>query len=157
MGVCLTDLNLQAKQWQTPSKHQFDKRRQVGQTERSELLLPAQAKQWQTPQTPKGGGSSRSGDRIGEPLLPGQAKAWPAPTLADQVEVCSRPDPTTSTHGAASSNSTRRLNPRFVEWLMGMPDGWTSFACSETEWSRYRRRMRSVLCGLVCQRERGEA
>lgn len=29
------------------------------------------------------------------------------------------------TPGAASSSETRRLNPRFVEWLMGFPIGWT--------------------------------
>lgn len=30
--------------WQTPARHQFEKRRQAGQTEREELLLPGQLK-----------------------------------------------------------------------------------------------------------------
>lgn len=34
--------------------------------------------------------------------------------------------------GPTSSLSTRRLNPRFVEWLMGWPIGWTAFEPLET-------------------------
>lgn len=47
----------------------------------------------------------------------------------------------------------RRLNPRFVEWLMGWPDHWTQHAstgsaCSAMALSRYRQRMRSALLAL---------
>lgn len=42
-----------------------------------------------------------------------------------------------------------RLNPRFVEWLMGWPSGWTSYEYSETESILYRRRMRSCLFMLI--------
>ena len=38
---------------------------------------------WQTPQQPQGGGTSRSGNRMGEPLLDGQARNWPTPNTAD--------------------------------------------------------------------------
>jgi hypothetical protein len=41
--------------------------------------------------------------------------------------------------------ANRKLNPRFVEHLMGFPLGWTVLEHSETEWSRWLRRMRSVL------------
>lgn len=37
------------------------------------------------------------------------------------------------------------LNPRFVEWLMGLPIGWTSFEPLGTEWSRWWRLMRGEL------------
>ena len=40
------------------------------------------------------------------------------------------------------------INPRFTEWLMGVPKGWTTATvsgCSETEWSRWWRLMRSEL------------
>lgn len=40
------------------------------------------------------------------------------------------------------------LNPRFVEWLMMWPRGWTSFECSATAFTLYRRRMRSALLSL---------
>lgn len=43
------------------------------------------------------------------------------------------PHPTTSPHGNESSKSTRRLNPRFVEWLMEIPIGWTDCDCVEME------------------------
>lgn len=41
------------------------------------------------------------------------------------------------------------LNPEFVEWLMGLPIGWTSVAqtgsaSSVEAWSRYKRRLRSL-------------
>lgn len=49
----------------------------------------------------------------------------------------------TSRHGRAGQNlnSTTgnrhaRLNPDWVETLMGLPPGWTDFACSETAWCR---------------------
>lgn len=42
----------------------------------------------------------------------------------------------------------RRLNPLFVEWLMGWPLGWTDFAPVGTEWTRWSRLMRSELLRL---------
>lgn len=42
----------------------------------------------------------------------------------------------------------RRLNPLFVEWLMGWPAGHALCACSGTAWSRYARRMRGALSQL---------
>lgn len=42
----------------------------------------------------------------------------------------------------------KRLNPRFVEWLMGWPLGWTDFAPVATEWSRWSQRMRCELSRL---------
>ncbi|MEM6493321.1 MAG: hypothetical protein AAF650_02980 [Pseudomonadota bacterium] len=37
------------------------------------------------------------------------------------------------------------LNPRFVEWLMGWPDGWTDLEQPETELSPWLERMRGAL------------
>lgn len=42
-----------------------------------------------------------------------------------------------------------RLNPNFVEHLMGWPIGWTASAVGATALSRWTRLMRSQLCGLV--------
>jgi hypothetical protein len=58
--------------------------------------------------------------------------------------------------------SRPRLNPVFVEWMMGLPRGWTDFADSATESCLWRRRMRSCLFGLVSmvvknERTAGEA
>lgn len=45
-----------------------------------------------------------------------------------------RPDPATSMPGGACSPSTRRLNLRFVEWLMEIPTGWTDCDSAEMAW-----------------------
>jgi hypothetical protein len=36
------------------------------------------------------------------------------------------------TDGQKSLQKRRTLNPRFVEWLMGWPTGWTAFEPLET-------------------------
>ncbi|OAP40371.1 hypothetical protein AU381_00135 [Sinorhizobium glycinis] len=64
----------------------------------------------------------------------------------------------TETGGEPSSKERRSLNPLFVEWLMGWPPGWTllawtDFACSATELSRFKQRMRSALLQLGLPRE----
>ena len=50
--------------------------------------------------------------------------------LSNQVEHSFLPDQPTGTPGEKSSTpaptSPRRLNPLFVEWLMGLPEGFTS-------------------------------
>ena len=134
--------------------------------------LPSQAAQWSTPAVAdvQGGRKARSGDRSTELLLNGQAEVltrsmWPTPatrdhhaqgashntkaqsdSLATLVAHRLGPlDPTTSRAGETSSPSGRKLNPLFVEMLMGWPPGWTNFACSETALSHWRRRMRSEL------------
>lgn len=81
-----------------------------------------------------GGQISRGGDRQEERLLGGQA-----------LHVSSLLAPMTSQDGSNTSPFDRTLNPRFVSELMGWPTGLTDFACSETELSRFRERMRSEL------------
>jgi hypothetical protein len=44
-----------------------------------------------------------------------------------------------------AENLKARLNPDFVEWLMGLPHGWTDSECSETAWSHWLQLMRSAL------------
>ena len=41
------------------------------------------------------------------------------------------------------------LNPCFVEWMMGVPIGWTAYAPSAMEWSRWWWRMHSALSRLA--------
>ena len=84
-----------------------------------------------------GGRSSRSGDGKDELLLNSQARI-----------ASSLPDPETPTHGEPSSNGRRTLNPRFVEWLMGWPPGWTSYECSGMALSHWRERMQSALSSM---------
>lgn len=42
------------------------------------------------------------------------------------------------------------LNPRFTEWLMGWPVGWTEFELAETEWFHWLRLMRGELLRMEC-------
>ena len=115
-------------------------------------------------------GKSPSGRKVQKPLAR-TAELWRSPnardyhppgkhqngqpdqlTLPEQARnesacLCSRLDPEKSKHGRESSKSTRRLNPRFVTWLMGWPRTDSGF--SATEWSHYRQRMRSSLFGLL--------
>jgi len=178
-------MNLQdsAGMWQTPAEFQGKYRRQVGQTERTEELLPGQAENWVTPAARDHKGINLSGSHMGElpnqvahqwmtlvvadrndsfknqptdeTRLNGQAINWVTPVASDdgrkvtvtakqpgligQVdEFNGRPvlkamnGPTYSPHDP----TLPRLNPQFVEWLMGWPIGATDFASWGTGLSR---------------------
>lgn len=102
-----------------------------------------------------GGHMNRSGYRSGEMLLKGQVQAmFPTPAARDyrsetggaatmnhfnrpagaslpaMIEHSFLPDQPTANDGQPSSESDptspRRLNPKFVEWLQGLPEGWIS-------------------------------
>ncbi len=180
-GGC--ELGQQAAMWQTAISPDSPKtRRQVGGTER-EPLLPAQAETWPTPASVDGekqSGSRRKGDRTlpsearawPTPNVPSGGRAVPPdatyPTnctaydstgkkvqvdLNNAASRFSPPAPATSTDGGESSPSRRRLNPLFVEWLMGFPSGWSDCECSATQLSHFKRRMHSCLCGLLSRME----
>jgi hypothetical protein len=134
--------------------------------------LPAQASTWYTPQTQYDGRTEAAVTKAREKAAAKHAagdyaKGTGAPTMNDlqrqaigQADTLSSilPDHPISTVGEESSHIRRTLNPLFVEWLMGWPPGWTSLAlmppasnacaCSETELSRWKARMRSALLSL---------
>jgi len=72
-----------------------------------------------------GGRKSRSGDRSGELLLNGIASVNQrgdyAPAIARWESVLGRPAPAPTEPNAKGGH---RLSPRFVEFLMGVPEGW---------------------------------
>jgi len=94
------------------------------------------------------GYSTASGRHAGTTLTDKAVRLWNTPRSRDWkgkdcLDTDSQtflPDPTTSTPGEKSLRSTRVLNPRFVEWLMGFPTGWTGFEPLETrsfrEWQQ---------------------
>ena len=104
--------------------------------------LPDAAAMWRTPTDD----SRRGGAQSGAKRLAGGHTM----NLQDQVMdfPSARPDPETSRDGEPSSPPRRSLNPLFVEWLMGWPPGWTSFACSEMAFTRWQQRMRCELSRL---------
>lgn len=134
----------QAMGWQTPATDSFRSR---GGDRKDEPGLDQQARKWPTPKVPTGGAEVRASRKqrgSGGEDLAASATVWPTPRSNDYksgvtgnikkknarplCEVAcqsSLPAPPTSTPGASSSPSTRRLNPRFVEMLMGLPVAWT--------------------------------
>lgn len=64
----------------------------------------------------------------------------------------------TKANGEGGEQSSRRspdllprLNPEFMEWLMGLPIGWSDSMQPETEWYPWLRLSRSLLSGIASQ------
>ena len=130
------NLKRDAEVWQTPGTDSFRSR---GADRKDEMGLDQQARatNWKTPH----GMSSNSGG--GE--FAKQANYWQTPIARDwkpetgsehnaydktnlSRQVYSLQDRQTQAGPPSSESgqtSRRRLNPRFVEWLMGLPIGWT--------------------------------
>jgi hypothetical protein len=112
------------------------------------LDLDGQAELWQTPATDSF--RSRGGDRVDEMGLDQQARMFPTPSARDwksgqasdatmernarplneiaerfQASPPAPPIPDGQTSCESAPTSRRRLNPRFVEFLLGLPIGWT--------------------------------
>ena len=127
-------LNAAASLWQTPTvggggqqceliPHRGHFRRPSGA--KATLYLEQQADMWATPRaSPQENRATRVyGTNTGIEHSEG---------LAQQVGSF-HPDRGIVRDGTPISNTRRRLNPRFVSRLMGIPDGWTSCSCSVME------------------------
>lgn len=119
-GTTLTDA---IRLWATPATDRSD-----------ELLLKGQAKRWATPQARDWKSETTEFRQEHFPTLGRQVRQRETPSLPAQE---------TTTGGDPRLLSTPRLNPRFVEWLMGFPIGWTDFEPLGTEWSHWWPLMRS--------------
>jgi len=152
-------LGREAHQWQTPATFQGKTRNSDGHDPEKLLLLPGQAENWASPvaadaaqgdienentkYVTTGTGRLRKISNNGESGSLGLArevKHWQTPSanedaagtingnmqhmLSHQVQVAT---------GITSTNDTgQRLNPLFVEWLMGWPEGWLVLTNSES-------------------------
>ena len=162
----------QAAHWSTPTardcKHpdrpgsgNYQRKLSLGWT----IDLNSQAAAWATPtasddksETPKiRPGHSPPLSR--QALLPGSGsestqepgRQWMTPRVAN-IKGSEKRRASSENHSLDSQarevwaeNLKARLNPDFVEWLMGLPHGWTSSECSETAWSHWLQLMRSAL------------
>jgi hypothetical protein len=107
-------------------------------------LRDAPMRLWPTPRAHEAGGYQRDGgkkDGTQRPTLSGAVRLWPTPTSRDHKDVGDLGKGggrmKTDLHGklgraVTPSKESGSLNPRWVEWLMGFPDGWTALDASET-------------------------
>jgi hypothetical protein len=90
---------------------------------------------WPTPNVPNGGRQAREMSATGQ-----------TPNGKRQVDLRQY----AREHGPTAGEK-RRLNPRFVSWLMGLPPGWLDAlsSCGREEMASYRSRLRSRLACLL--------
>ena len=154
------NLQDQARTWSTPTTEQggAETREEKAARGAGGANLQGQARNWSTP-------LSNDGNRETETFtnrtltLTGQIKVWPEVTPADAVEEeileerahlqlalldgMEESFPDGPRRRTTPANGRQVLNPRFVEWLMGFPIGWTESEPSETPWFRWWRRQHS--------------
>lgn len=132
-----------------------------GPNQRDSAGRPAlsMAVNWPTPQHSEYKGQSQRGqhcpdDRLTNKVLSGQPapdspsmngksrELWATPNIPDR----GGPGGQHSDLAIDLNCAPRKLNPAWVEQLMGLPTGWTAFDSSETESSLSRRKKRSGPC-----------
>jgi len=150
--------NFVAHLWATPRAEDSE---QCGNYPGANDSLTGQTRLWPTPAATPYGSSQNGCNGIG-----GEHERPSANTPGlERMSHSFLPLLATSTSGGLSSpagqtslppSPTRaKLNPRFVEYLMGLPIGWTALNASidcapaATRWSRWQQRMRSSLWRLV--------
>ncbi len=138
-----TPLTIASQLWPTPAARDFRSGEASEAThDRNSRPLNEVATLWATPRS----------HEVGEYQYSRGDKTKPVLTLTGQTASFRQAHPIHPV-GGLPSKERRTLNPLFVEWLMGWPAGWTllawiDFACSETELSVWKRRMRSELLQL---------
>ena len=162
-----TALSHQVGQWPTALATDGDKAsKQHGSGTPS---LPMMARLWPTVTVSDGAETGYHGN--GDLKLSGATRMWGTALARDHKDGSTENVPAnsflsrqvqhsplarmTSKDGHTCSPKCRRLNPLFVEKLMGWPGGWTllptglrDYESSATEWSRWWRLMRSALSRL---------
>lgn len=114
--------------WQTPGTDSFRSR---GGQRKDEMGLDQQARNCGTPRTSDYKGSAPMGSKSqahmeGKGYLCAQTEHW----LADFDSPLVQPIPGGPQSSPQDRTSRRRLNPRFVEWLMGFPVTWTELCAT---------------------------
>jgi hypothetical protein len=111
------DLLEQAEHWQTPAQDSFrsrggERKDEMGLDQQARFFPTRGARDYRTPNSKSY--QDRGGGMKGEQLPNFVAHSLPAPPIQDGLKSSEK-----------DRTSRRRLNPRFVEWLMGFPIGWT--------------------------------
>ena len=116
--------------WQTPVADDAVNRVKGKINSRGEPKLSAQVIRWPTPLANSHTGAGHGPNKTGAPNLQTMVKLWPTPTVNDSKNS-TLPESQRERDGLAGSllrmgePTGGQLNPMFVEWLMGFPQGWT--------------------------------
>lgn len=115
--------------------------------------LEVEVANWPTPRAMEPGSTSPNYGKG----LKNTAENWATPQARDWKDNANANVPTNSLLGRQAPramNSGREsqitLNPRFTEWLMGWPIGWTQLELAETEWCRWLQLMHGELLRIEC-------
>ena len=126
---------------------------------RTVKMMDSQKQNWPTVRTSSANGASSKEVEAGNPKqrLEVMITNWATPTTRDWKDTANANVPTNSLLGRQAprsmingTQSQITLNPRFTEWLMGWPIGWTQFELAETEWFRWLQLMRGELLRMEC-------
>lgn len=159
----ITSLNVAAQAWTTPQAHDVRKRSK-GQTsgklnDAGNRCLHTDAttfQPWGTPRASDYKGADSNGHHIAKNYLTGHAEqefqhGHPPETTPPAGEPSSMQPP-----GSPPPSLKRKLNPDFVEWLMGFPNGWSAsfsssgtIVCGPAEMESWRSRQRGLLCSYL--------
>jgi hypothetical protein len=88
-------------------------------------------KMWPTPTVDDASNVNPKPNRF-RGLVAAVNETWPTPTAVDTFTPASRSNPTLGDAARTADSSTGKLNPMWVEWLMGFPEGWTDLEDLET-------------------------
>lgn len=157
-------LTQEASAWSTPrSNERGQYQRDKGKKGEERPTLTGEAMEWATPHardSKSGAASEETLEKNSRPLnemacqfsrpVPDWVDMALSLTLPDSLsldslkllEAAMRPSCETPSDGEKSSRSMRRLNPRFSEWLMNWPRGWTDSGLPAREWCRWLRQSR---------------
>lgn len=166
-------LNNQVSMWTTPQAHDVTQRGsgQVPTSKAGNACLAKDATSWPTPAS-----RDHKGENSPDHLINGTGRLhldqlpnavaflFSRPDQPQQINGAKYSDPRVTwrrlrrfviaSHGRATwkrmaaSGGKRRLNPNFVNFLMGWPTGHSLCASSETEWFHWQQRMRGALLAL---------
>lgn len=137
----------QVKMWPTPRANDGEKRGDIANDPRNGL--PSAAKYWRTPKATDGSnGGPNARDSSGGLHLSAQAAQFPTPRTRNlcggsgsrQMLDKLAEDGTISSQDHRAMSGGGKLNPTWVEWLMGWPLEWTVLDAQVTEWFRIRQR-----------------
>jgi len=131
--------------WTTPSVANGNGNSRRGGDRSDEALLPGEATEWPTPTTrDEKDGACETQDVETNAMLGRASVRWPsisslpAPArglmreaVGSSLSIETLPDGSRCL--TKGPTSRRRLNPLFVERLMGWPEGWTAYAPVEME------------------------